>query len=212
MPKRYTFDTQQSVPFFALEISGALKVLESLSTLCGGHGGNREGIRTSVTIYFGQSDIKDIIIPFTIEKLLKYHIMRHSNQNYFEIIGDGHNIMEYYRELKELKPDLKIKIEEKYSQDLGKAIERVFGKEKRTIPCHCQNIEELIEHFQNMFKEKRYKHFSTYDTGIGLPNHNQPEGFTNPVEHTCLQLLAKTLYDLSDLEIWRTIYLLQSKI
>lgn len=205
MPKRYTFDTEQSVHFFALEISGTLKVLESLSTLCGGHGASREGIMTATTMYFGQSDIKDIIIPFTIEKLLKYYIMRHSKQNYFEVIGDGHNILKYYRELKELKPDLKIEIEAKYSQGLQKAVE------KREIPSHCQNIEELIEHFQNMFKEKRYKHFGTYNTEIEHLNNNQPEGFTNPVEHACLQLLAKALYDLSDLEISKTFFLLRSK-
>ena len=205
MPKRFTFDTQQSVSFFALEISGTLKVLESLFTLCGGHGASREGIITSVTMYFGQSDIKDIVIPFTIEKLLKYHIMRHNKQNYFEVIGDGHNILKYYGELKELKPYLEIEIEEKYSQGLQKAVE------EREIPSHCQNIEELIKHFQNMFTEKRYKRFSEYNPGMEHSNNNQQEGFTNPVEHICLQLLAKTLYDLSGLEIYRTIYLLQIK-
>ena len=180
MSRKYTFDTNQSLYFFALEISGTLRVLESLFALCGGHGASKEGIMTTTTIYFGQSDIKDTIVPITIEKLLKYHIMRQNDQNYFEIIGDGHNILKYY---KQLKSELKVDIEEQYSQDLAKAINIDFSGQ-RPIPPHCQNIEGLIKHFQNMFKEKRYKHFSTYDTEIEHANNGQPEGFTDPVEHT----------------------------
>ena len=100
MPKEYTFSTNESLYFFAVEISGTLEVLRNLPRLYAHLGATREGILTAVIRYFGQSDIKDVIIPITIEKILKYYVMNQNSQKTFEIIGNGHDLLNVLQKVK----------------------------------------------------------------------------------------------------------------
>ena len=200
MPKKYTFSTKESLDFFAVEISGTLEVLKNLPRLCDHLGATREGILTTVIRYFGQSDIKDIIIPITIEKILKYYVMKQNSQQTFEIIGNGHDLLIYY---KKLKPRIRKNIEERYSQELPKRISQ-SGVSNQFYP-HCQSAKRLIIHSKDMFAKKRYKHFTKYNPVIN-PSNMKAEGFTNAAEHISLELLIEILYDLSGLKFIKDIF------
>ena len=201
MPKKYIFSTNESLCFFAIEISGTLEVLKNLPRLCEHFGATKEGILTALIRYFGQSDIKDIIIPITIEKILKYYVMGQNSQKTFEIIGNGHDLLIYY---KKLKPRIRKNIEERYIQELPKRINQ-SGISNQFYP-NCQSVKRLIIHSKDMFAKKRYKHFTEYNNRIINPNNMKAEGFTNAAEHISLELLIEILYDLSGLDSIKNIY------
>ena len=199
MPKRFRFKSEQDELNFSVEVSAIVEAL-TLPLDASNLTNNSTSLNnTDLDILFrirqSMNFIKSMSIPFIAELLLKYHLMRISENdiNFFQFTGDGHNLENLYKQLNQLDCNFKKELQSKYTELMNRNDYYNDGGEI------VLSVDDLISHTKFMFEANRYKHFQEIDkNGNNIINKSNDEAKSGKF-NMCLLLLIKSLYLLSDL-------------